>query len=65
MALRFEKGKLRPQPPRLKDLRPGKRSGERSRNQDAKGRFVAGNSARALKAIFKRHLGCEVTGETC
>lgn len=67
MALRHEHGKLRPQPPRLKDLKRRQRSGERSRNQDAQGRFVAGNDApkgRALKAIIKRHLGKEATGET-
>lgn len=60
MALRHEHSKLRPQPPRLKDLRPGERPRERSRNQDTKGRFVAGNDApkgRAVKRIIRRYLG--------
>jgi len=45
MALRPEHNKVRPPPPRLKDLRPGVRTVERNRNQDAKGRFTAGNDA--------------------
>jgi hypothetical protein len=67
MALRFEKGKLRPQPPRLKEVARRKRTEERNRNQDAKGRFVAGNRApegRRLKAIIRRHLGKEAVGIT-
>lgn len=59
MTLRREHAKLRPQPPRLKDV-SAKRSPERSRNQDAKGRFVAGNDApkgRAVKRIIRRYLG--------
>jgi len=66
MAVRFEKGKARPQPPRLKDVARRERSGERSRNHDAKGRFTAGNRApegRKLKAIIRRHLGKDGTGE--
>lgn len=64
MALVHEKGKLRPQPPRLKNL--PKRTRERSRNQDAKGRFVPGNDApkgRALKQLIRRQLGREATSE--
>ena len=60
MSFVNEKGKLRPQPPRLKNLRPGKRPRERSGNQDTKGRFVAGNDApkgRAVKRIIRRYLG--------
>lgn len=60
MALVNEHGKLRPQPPRLKNVRERERPGERSRNQDAAGRFVAGNDApkgRAVKRIIKRYLG--------
>lgn len=66
MALRFEKGKLRPQPTRLKDVARRERSEERSRNHDAKGRFTAGNRApegRKLKAIIRRHLGKDASGE--
>lgn len=66
MALRFEKGKLRPQPTRLKDVARRERSEERSRNQDEKGRFVAGNRApegRKLKSIIRRHLGKDAAGE--
>ena len=64
MALRFEKGKRRPQPPRLKDL--GKRSGQRSRNQDEGGRFAPGNNAaagRRVKGIIRRYLGADVTAQ--
>jgi hypothetical protein len=60
MALRREHNKLRPQPPRLKDLRPSVRTDERSRNQDSKGRFTPGNDApkgRAVKRIIRRYLG--------
>lgn len=66
MALRFEKGKRRPQPPRLKDVAQRERSGERSRNHDASGRFTAGNRApegRKLKSIIRRHLGKDAVGE--
>lgn len=65
MALRREHGKLRPQPTRLKDVAPRERSEERSRNQDEKGRFVAGNTApagRKLKNIIRRHLGKDAAG---
>jgi hypothetical protein len=65
MALRNEHGKLRPQPPRAKDLPRPKRTRQRSRNQDGSGRFVAGNDAakgKRLKAIIRRHLGRDVTG---
>jgi hypothetical protein len=44
----------------MKDLAPGERTGERDRNQDAKGRFVAGNDApkgRAVKRLIRRYLG--------
>jgi hypothetical protein len=60
MAIRREHGKGRPQPPRLKDLGSAERSGERNRNQDAKGRFAPGNDApkgRAVKRIIRRYLG--------
>jgi len=60
MAFRREHSKLRPQPTRLKDVKRRERSGERSRNQDAKGRFTAGNNApkgRAVKRIIRRYLG--------
>ncbi len=60
MSLVHEKGRLRPQPPRLKNVSRAERSGERSRNQDAAGRFVAGNDApkgRAVKRIIRRYLG--------
>ena len=65
MALRFEKGKLRPQPTRLKDI-GAQRTRQRSRNQDAKGLFVAGNDApkgRKVKSIIRRYLGEGVTSE--
>jgi hypothetical protein len=65
MSLRREHQKLRPQPARLKDVARRERSGERSRNHDAKGRFVAGNDApkgRKLKSIIRRHLGRDATG---
>lgn len=66
MALVFEKTKLRPQPPRLKNVRRRLRVGQRSRNQDAKGRWVKGNNApkgKRLKAIIRRQLGHDATGE--
>lgn len=65
MALVNEKGKLRPQPPRLKNLR-AQRPRKRSGNQDSKGRFVAGNTApkgRKVKALIRRYLGEGVTSE--
>jgi len=42
------------------------RTGERSRNQDEKGRFTAGNTApegRRLKSIIRRHLGKDAVGD--
>jgi hypothetical protein len=66
MALRNEHGKLRPQPPRLKDLPPRLTAGEPGRGRDAHGRFVAGNAAataRGLKAQLKRALGQGATDE--
>lgn len=66
MALRFEKGKLRPQPPRIKDVPHRKRTRERDRNRDAKGHFTDGNDAargKRLKAIIKRQLGRDATGQ--
>jgi hypothetical protein len=64
VAQRFEKGKLRPQPARLKDV--AKRSANGAVNHDKKGRFAAGNTAagdRRLKVAIKRQLGREATGE--
>lgn len=52
-------GKRRPGLPQRKDVGPYT-AGERNRNHDAQGRFVAGNGAgkrRALKQVIKRHLG--------
>lgn len=66
MTLRREHSKLRPQPPRLKDLSRRQRSPERSRNQDSKGKFVAGNDApkgRAVKRIIRRYLGEGAVGD--
>lgn len=65
MALVHEQGKLRPQPPRLKNIRR-QRTRTRNGNQDAKGRFLPGNHAqkgKRLKAIIRRQLGHEATGE--
>jgi hypothetical protein len=65
MALVFEKGKRRPQPPRLKNVAARQRSGNGAANHDTGGRFTAGNKAaegKRLKAILKRHLGREATG---
>lgn len=66
MSFRFEKGKLRPQPARLKDTARRVRAGDRVRNQDGAGRFVPGNTAahgKRLKAILKRHLGKDATSD--
>ncbi len=65
MARRLEHGKLRAQPPRRKDL-PAYTAPEPNRNHDASGRFLPGNGAaanKALKAIIKRHLGSDASGE--
>jgi hypothetical protein len=66
VSLVREHRKLRPQPPRLKNTKARERSGERSRNQDAQGRFTPGNDApkgRAVKQLIKRQLGAGATGE--
>lgn len=65
MAFVNEKTKLRPQPPRLKNVRY-QRPRQRNRNHDAKGHFTAKNDApkgRKVKSIIKRYLGTEVTSE--
>ena len=64
MAFRFEKGKARPQPPRLKDVR-ALTVAEPSRGRDENGRFAGGNALakdRGLKALVKRHLGRDAKG---
>jgi hypothetical protein len=64
MALRFEKGKLRPQPARLKDVARRERPANGTVNHDKRGRFAPGNRApegRKLKAIIRRQLGREAT----
>lgn len=64
MALRHEKGKLRPQPARLKDTTARERTGERPRNHDSLGRFTKGNTApkgRKVKRLIKRYLGTDAT----
>lgn len=66
MSFRREHSKLRPQPPRLKDLKRRERNGERSRNHGPRGLFTAKNDAarnRAFTALVKRHLGADATGE--
>jgi len=64
MALVNEKGKLRPQPPRLKNIPAAATARERDRNRDSRGRFVGGNRAatgRAWKSIVRRALGRDAT----
>ena len=66
MPLRFEKGKLRPQPPRLKDVSARATDHDRDRNHGTNGRFKRGNRAaagKAAKAIIRRHLGADAGDE--
>jgi hypothetical protein len=65
MAIRFEQGKARPQPPRLKDLPTVLTVGEPSRSHGPDGRFTPRNVAacdRGVKALVRRHLGRDTTG---
>lgn len=64
MALRFEKGKRRPQPARLKDV--AKRSANGTVNHNPDGTFTTKNRAavnRGTKAAIKRQLGSGATSE--
>lgn len=66
MSLVREHGKLRPQPPRLKNARRRERSVNGAANHDAAGHFTAGNDAakaKRLKAIIRRQLGHDASGE--
>ncbi len=64
MALRFEKGKLRPQRRRLKDLPRTATASEPSQSRGPDGRFAPGNKAavgRVVRESIKRQLGRDTT----
>jgi hypothetical protein len=64
MTLVREHGKLRPQPPRLKNL-PALTAGEPRRGRTADGRFARGNDVateRGIKAQLRRQLGRDAEG---